>query len=298
MGPAATAIPFADLVEFPDEALLPPLDRSNVDETTLSADQLAWRRRGVVIKHDFLPDTLLNPYIARRAAYRRPGTADNLLGWPFGFAYMIVLEMRDVALYPPLMDLLRDLVREEMVFHLALTRWDATGRQWHQDDIHTDSRPFDYVPGSHRWGLMRGNVVRARLTDEERTRVDEMTGWNEAPKYAERIVTHSIESEIAARGIPIVPFIARKGGLSIWQGPLIHRGSPARRAMPRRSLVTHCSGITHRPNILKIVYDSDGAPYAAFDLPRRSRRWTRRELRPASRRTRTRAIFRKAATLP
>lgn len=114
---------------------------------------------------------------------------------------------------------------------------------------------------------MRGSLVRARLTNEERARVDQITGRNEWPKYAERIVTPSIESEIAARGIPVVPFIARKGDLLIWHGRLIHRGSPARRAMPRRSLITHYSGITHRPDILKTARDPNGRHYAVFDLP-------------------------------
>lgn len=178
MGPAATAIPFADLVEFPEEALLPPLDRSNVDENTFSADQRAWRRHGVVIKRGFLPDTLLDPYIARRAAYRRPGAADNLRGWPFGFACMIVPEMRDVALYPPLMDLLRNLVGEEMIFHLTLTRWDTTGRQWHQDDyLNPDfvdariSSMHDMRPCGSPWMIStpipgRSNMYRGRIAGD------------------------------------------------------------------------------------------------------------------------------------
>lgn len=287
MSDLVSPVRFADLVEFPDQSVLPPLDRDNVDPATLTPDQAAWRRDGVVVKRRFIPDEVLDPYIERRAAYRRPGRSDNTLGWPFGHAYMKIPELRTAALYPPLMDLLESLIGEEMIFHLALTRWSTTGREWHQDDylnpdfvnawyaavwialdtIHPDSGPFEYVPGSHRWGLMRGERVQAHLTEEERARRDEVTGIHEWPKYAERFVTPAIETEIAESGRKIVPFIAEKGDVLVWHGRLMHRGSPAKAAMPRRSLITHYSGITHRPDILLTTRDENGRCYAVFDLP-------------------------------
>jgi len=95
--------------------------------------------------------------------------------------------MRYLLLYPPLMAKLKEVIGEEMILHLCLTGWVSTQRGWHQDDYLNPSfvnswrtavwialgdihGPFEYVLGSHRWPLMRGEKVRALLTDEERAR--------------------------------------------------------------------------------------------------------------------------------
>jgi hypothetical protein len=286
MSEPKTMVTFEDLVEFPDPATLPPLDRPGVDEASLTADQAAWRRDGVVIKRGFIPDALLDPYIERRAAYRA-GAKGHLAGWQYGHCYVGLPSLRDVALYPPLMDLLGALIGEEMLFHLALTAWVTTGREWHQDDylnpdfvntwyaaawialddIAPDSGPFEYVPGSHRWGLMRGARVRAHLTEEELTRVEPAHGMNQWPKYAERFVTPAIEAKIAGCGIPVVPFLGRKGDVLIWHSRLIHRGSPGQPGRLRKSLITHYSGIDHRPDMVIKARDANDRAYAVFDEP-------------------------------
>ena len=287
-------IGFADLAEVPDPALLPRLDRPGVDPARLSADQRAWLRDGVVIKDGFLPDALLDPYIARRAAFR-PGTAWNAVGWPDGNCYEGVPELRDVALYPPLMALLEALIGEPMLFHLALTGWLSTERDWHQDDylnpdfintwycavwialdtVTPESGPFEYVPGSHRWPLLRGEKVRSFLTDEERGRKAATTKLVEWPKYAERFLSPAIEAQIEASGLPVVPFFGRKGDVLVWHSRLMHRGSKRREEWdtidgkvyskyPRKSLITHYSGINHRPDMIAREQDGSGQSYAVF----------------------------------
>ncbi|MGC8531359.1 MAG: phytanoyl-CoA dioxygenase family protein [Acidiphilium sp.] len=277
---------FADLVAFPDEAELPPLDRATLDPAGLNEDQRAWVRDGVVLKRKFIPDDLLDAYIARRAAYR-PGTSRNKVGWLHGHCYIGVPELRAVALYPPLMDMLASLIGEEMIFHLALTGWVSTQREWHQDDylnpdfvntwyaavwialedIDPESGPFEYLPGSHRWGLLRGEKIRAFLTDEERERREPVTGINQWPSYAEQFVTPAIEEQIAQSGLPVVPFLGQKGDVLIWHSRLMHRGSRRKSDMPRRSLITHYSGINHRPDMLLKARDENGRAYAVFDMP-------------------------------
>jgi hypothetical protein len=280
---APPAIRYADFSENPPEELLPQLDRVVIDESTLTPAQLEWRRDGVVTLRGFLPDEITEPYIKRRSEHAEaPGPG----GWFNGSPYESVSEMRNLALYPPLMAKLKEVIGEDMILHLCLTGWVSTQRGWHQDDylnpsfvnswytavwialgdIHPDCGPFEYVPGSHRWPLMRGEMVRALLTDEERARRDPTTGINQWAKYAERFINPAIEYEIAAAGRPPVKFIARRGDVLIWHGRLIHRGSvPNIPGMERRSLIAHYSGINHRPDIILRAQDPNGENYAVFN---------------------------------
>lgn len=271
---------FADLSENPDPALVPPLDRPDIDKSALTPDQQSWCRDGVVILRNFLPDSLMDPYIARRRLLDSPG------GWNSPVPYLQISELRNLALYPPLMDKLQHLLGEQMMLHLALTGWISTERTWHQDDYlnppyvnswyaavwialhHIDpaSGPFEYIPGSHRWPLLRGDKVRRFLTKEEHQRKEH--GVNQWPKYAERFVTPAIEAEIARVRSPARTFLAERGDVLIWHGRLMHRGSmPLVPGMERRSLITHYSGHAHRPDMVNQVADENGQLYAMFDTP-------------------------------
>jgi ectoine hydroxylase-related dioxygenase (phytanoyl-CoA dioxygenase family) len=199
---------------------------------------------------------------------------------------MQVPELRAVGLYPPLMRMLEHLIGEPMLLHLALSGWVSTERNWHQDDylnppfvnswyaavwialdrIDPASGPFEYVPGSHRWPLLRGENVRRFLTDEERERKE--YGVNHWPKYSERFVVPAIEVEIARQRVPPRTFLGEKGDVLIWHGRLMHRGTLAAQAgRERRSLITHYSGLDHRPDMVERARDTNGQNYAVFDVP-------------------------------
>ena len=280
VGDKTKPITFASLSETPDPRLLPPLDQPILDEPALTPEQDSWRRDGVVVLRNFLPASVIDPYIIRRQALNSP------LGWHSPVPYLQVAELRAVALYPPLMHMLKHLVGETMLLHLALTGWISTERDWHQDDylnppfvngwyaaawialdrIDPASGPFEYVPGSHRWPVMRGESVRRFLTEEERGRLD--GGVNNWPKYAERFVTPAIEQEIARQGAASRTFLGVKGDVLIWHGRLMHRGSlPRMPGRERRSLIVHYSGIQHRPDMIDRAWDENGQPYAVFDVP-------------------------------
>jgi hypothetical protein len=288
-------IRFGDLSEMPDNNLLPKLDRPGIDVDTLTPDQADWVQNGVVIKRRFIPNELLDPYIARRAAFR-PGTTWAASGWPHGHCYEGIPELRDVALYPPLMGLMQDLIGEPMLLHLALTGWISTEREWHQDDylnppfintwyaavwialdtVTPEAGPFEYVPGSHRWPLLRGEKVRSFLTEEELERIEPSSGRNEWPKYSERFVTAAIDEQITLSGLPIVPFFAEKGDILIWHSRLMHHGSKRQEGwltdaeggvhpkFPRKSLITHYSGIHHRPDMVLREQNENGQSFAVF----------------------------------
>jgi ectoine hydroxylase-related dioxygenase (phytanoyl-CoA dioxygenase family) len=200
-------------------------------------------------------------------------------GWPSPTPYLDVREMRDLALYPPLMSQMRELIGEPMVLHLCLTGWVSTERGWHQDDylnppfvnswyaavwmalddIHPDSGPFEYVPGSHRWPLIRGDKVRAQMSSKEA----KSPIW---PQTSETFVVPAIDAEIERRGAKARAFVAERGDVLIWHGRLMHRGSkPNKPGMLRRSLISHYTGVTHRRDFLSHAKDANGQLYALMN---------------------------------
>jgi hypothetical protein len=272
--PASRKITFADFTLQPEQSRLPWLDRDDVDETKLTASQIAWRRDGVLILRNFLPEREVDAYVARRAQLENPA------GWMSPTPYQHVSEMRALALYPPLMAMQKHLLGDDMLLHLALTGWISTERDWHQDDylnpafvmtrytaiwmalddISPDSGPFEYVPGSHRWPLISGDKVKKLLNPDEQ-------GLNNWESRAERFMTPAIETEIAARGVKPVQFIGHKGDVLIWHARLMHRGTaPRRTSIERRSLIVHYSSANHRPDMPNRATEN-GQSYALFDRP-------------------------------
>ncbi len=273
IGEKPPEVSFADIAETPPDELLPYLDRRVVDEAALTPVQREWRQNGAVILRGFLPDDVTAPYIARREALGEEA------GWLECAPYMHLEEMRSLALYPPLMAKLKEVVGEDMMLHLCLTGWISTKREWHQDDylnpdfvncwyiaiwialgdIHPDSGPFEYIPGSHRWPLMRGEKIRALLPEEN-------LHW---AKESERFTTPAVAYEIKRRGAPIKQFLAKRGDVLLWHGRLMHQGAkPRDQTMERRSLIAHYSGINHRPDMHEDYRrrDENGQTYIVFGV--------------------------------
>lgn len=247
-------ITYDDLSETIPDADLPWLDRADVDEAALTEAQRQWRAEGYLELPGLLPDELVDPYVAVRAAEGE---------WPGPCAYLHVREIRDLCLFPPLMETLRELMGAEMGMHLNLTGWKSTERDWHQDDylnpsfvnahylavwialedIHPDCGVFEYVPGSHRWPSLRGERVRAFMAPEEAA----SERW---PKLSESLVVPVVERRLAKSGLPVKRFLARKGDVLVWHGKLVHRGSrPIDPSRERRAIITHYSAIDHRPDM-------------------------------------------------
>jgi hypothetical protein len=274
-------ISFANLAEDLDPTLLPRLDRPDIDEAALTPEQRSWRQDGVLVLRGFLPSELVDAYVERRAQHPDP------VGWHSPHPYLHVPEMRALALYPPLLATMESLIGEPMMLHLALTGWISTERTWHQDDylnpvhvagwyaavwialdeIHPESGPFEYVPGSQRWPTLRREKVLSFLTEDEHSRRSPRPGVDHWPSLAERFVTPAVDRQICESGLPICSFLGRKGDVLIWNGRLMHRGSKPRvPGMPRRSLITHYTGVNHRPDIPERARDAGGGVYAVSDL--------------------------------
>ena len=266
---------FADVTEVLVGDFLPPLDRAGVDPTTLTDDQRHWWQHGYVVKKRFIPDDILDAYYEVRSRLDRPH------GWESPAPYMHVPEIRALGLYGPLANLLDELIGEPMAMTLNLTGWLSTERNWHQDDylnppgvqgwyaavwiavrdIDPQSGPFQYVPGSHRWPVLRRERVRLFLTPEERAHHD----W---PRKTERFLNDLLEKELADRGAEVGTFTAEMGDVLIWHARLVHRGSPpAVPGTPRIGFISHYTGVNHWEGSPNIGTHPGGGRYFLQDIP-------------------------------
>jgi hypothetical protein len=285
--PPLTTPTFADLSELPAPSKLPPLDQPGADERCLTPDELAWRREGVVIKRGFIDNAVLHPYIVRRLQLEHESLTKHMLGWESPSPYEHIPELRNLCLYPPLMNLMASLVGEEMLLHLNLTGWLSTERNWHQDDylnpphvngwyaaawialgeIRDDAGPFEYIPGSHHWPLLRQARVKQFMSPEQLASRN-AAGQETWPRDSEFFVVPAVEAEITARGPEIRRFTAAAGDVLIWHGRLMHRGTKATGPNAwRPALIAHYSGLNHRPDMPRRATDANGQAYALFDYP-------------------------------
>lgn len=258
-----------DLTEELSDHDLPPLDRAGVDPTALSADQRQWWEQGFLIKEKFVPDDVLDRYWERRAQLDAPG------GWTTGAPFLTVPEALDLSVYKPLVDLLERLIGEPMAVNLNLTGVISTERNWHQDDylnyagtkswycavwfavkdIDPDSGPFQYVPGSHRWPVVRRDRIRLFLPPDQRE-------GHEWPKRTEAILDPILIREIEQRSAQVQSFAAKKGDVLIWHGRLVHRGSPPRvPGTVRHGFIAHYTGLNHWANGPNVGHHRDGGMY-------------------------------------
>jgi hypothetical protein len=258
--------------------MVPWLDRSDVDISQLSPEQRQWREHGYVILPKIVPEPLLADYARWREERRLP---DELDAMPGAYAYMFVPEIRRIALYKPVAEVMASLIGEPLALEFILSGWKSSERAWHQDDylndatvngyyaavwiavddIDPDAGPFEFVPGSNRWPVMRREKVKALLTPEQAN----SDLW---PYHSQDFVARAFEAEIAGRGASVKPFLAKRGDALIWHARLLHRGSaPRNRALVRRSLICHYCGISKvRPEYHEVRRSPEGVPYIHHKL--------------------------------
>lgn len=275
-------IPFSALTETPDFAARPALDRPDLDYSKLTPEQISWHRDGVVILSDFIPADLIDRYVEVRARLPKPG------GWTTPQPYEHVPELLRLSLYRPLIEVMNGLIGEEMLLHLNLTGWISTERDWHQDDylnppfvncwyaaawialdrIAAASGPFEYLPGSHRWPLLRGDKVQACMTAADHAQLAAAGEEHLWPTLTQKYVVPAVEAEIRARRAVARQFLAEKGDVLIWHGALMHRGAkPAAPGIERRAVIAHYSGLSHRPDVPVRKQDEHGSYYGSLGLP-------------------------------
>lgn len=233
-----------------------------------------WNDIGVVQISEFIPEDLISAYEQCWIENNKnsPG------GWGDCTPYRRHAELLDICTYGPLAEVLENLIGEPAGVHLNLTGWVTTERDWHQDsylnpphvgdhyaavwfaleDIHSNSGPFQYIAGSHRWRQVTREKILDALPPEERDHK-----W---PKYSERILTPLFEQEISDTNSPIVNHLPKRGDILIWHGRLLHRGSRANvPGMRRKALIAHYSGIHHRQDMPPAIQSPNGGWYFPID---------------------------------
>lgn len=228
----------------------------------LSDIQREFLTEGVLKLPNFFHPNVLQDYLnARQELPMDRSVRDNFWGgWSFPTPYMICEELKQLGLNPALMSTLQHIVGHEMGLHLCLTGWVSTERNFHQDtylnppylwsnyvavwialeDIHPDSGPFQYVPGSHRWETLRQQKLFSYLTSEQRS----SPHW---PTFTQDEVARVCEEEIARRGSQVETYLPKKGDVLIWHANLVHRGSePKNKDLLRKSLICHYSAVEKR----------------------------------------------------
>lgn len=241
---------------------------------------LEWERNGVVHLKNFIPDDVISAYIAERTALLFD-TDKWRPGWNDAVPYMRVESMRNLSLYRPLTEAIRELIGSEPGLHLCLTGFQSTERAWHQDrylnpeqvgeryiaawialeDVHESAGPFEYVPGSHRWPV----IEREKVWSEMRARGQnpDLPTW---PSDSQDWVGSACQEEIVARGIPVEKFLGKRGDVLLWHASLVHRGSkPLDRSLERRALISHYSSIHSRSDMPHLRKMENGSFYFHFD---------------------------------
>lgn len=242
-------------ITWPDLISTEPLDPA-----------LRWNDDGVVIFPGLIDDELIDAYCREweeANGYRYQDDdgilhADNRGGYD-EVGYMQHPVLRELCCDGRIAEVLQPLMHEPAGVHLNLSGWVSTERSWHQDfylnekcvgdhyaavwialeDIHPDSGPFQYIPGSHEWG-----VITKETMGEFVDLADPM--W---PKHSETLLEPIVQGMIA-EGAKVVTYLPRKGDLLAWHPRLLHQGSRANIfGYQRRALIAHYSGIHHRTDM-------------------------------------------------
>lgn len=264
---------FTDFCEFIPDKKKPFLDRHKVREFSLTDDQWQWRRDGHIIKREFIPHDLIDNYCRR---WLEDNDLKTGRGYQTPTPYLFVDEIKDLCLHPPLMAILKEIIGYSMGMHLNLTDWISTERNWHQDDylnpdfirghyaavwfalddIPPISGLFEYIPGSHRWPVVRRSKVTEHLK-KQNFALDE--SW---PKQSENFLNELFERQIRETGGKVQRFQAQKGDVLIWHPWLTHRGSkPLRSDLRRKSIISHYSSIRHRTDMPSRSFHTNGEIY-------------------------------------
>ncbi len=211
------------------DALLADIGDAFERASTLSL-MVGHEERGMVPISKLSPQDLNHPYY-RLCDFHNHSIAGKLL-----------------ALNPTVLSFLGHVFADRVVAMQSLTFMKGSGQSTHQDyayvvakivshlaaawialeDVHPDSGPLGYYPGSHH---------KVRKFDFG----NGMFLTPESPLKELHFAAH-IETECQLLGIEQQRFFPKKGDIFIWHGALAHRGTPVKnKQLTRKSFVVHYS---------------------------------------------------------
>lgn len=188
-------------------------------------------------------------------------------------AYIEIAELRNLLLCDPLVSILKEVLEDHPLLHLSLNGWKSTTRNWHQDsylnppyvldsyvavwialeDIHPDSGPFQYCPGSHLGRVLTKDRVLSECN------VPDNAYW---PWETQDRVSVACENEIKEKGYSVETFLPKKGDVLIWHPYLIHRGSePKNPDLLRKTAIAHFSSLSSRTDMKPGIKEENGKYY-------------------------------------
>jgi len=254
-----------------------------------------WNDDGVVYLERFMPESILDAYEREwKDCHGNAWPPGSPGGWRHPTPYMEHTSLMRLFTWKKLQDEIQKLIGEPPGLHLCLTGWVSTQRDWHQDtylnprfvgdsycavwvaleDITADSGPFQYIRGSHRWRT----ITRDKIGHYIDINVD--TWPSESERILSPIVEEQIRTAMCKKLVPIpggmstdfhvveeypevVTYLPKRGDVLLWHSRLMHRGSrPTRPGAPRRAVIAHLSGISHRHDMRQALrYPETGGYY-------------------------------------
>jgi ectoine hydroxylase-related dioxygenase (phytanoyl-CoA dioxygenase family) len=179
----------------------------------------------------------------------------------------------EISLHPTVVDLVSKIFDGDIIATQSLTFENTTQQHEHMDfafvhqekpaylvgawvaceDIHSDSGPLFYYPGSHKkvpfFQFGGGNIFSFG---------DRQQGVR---------FSQYLKEESEKRGIKKKTFLAQKGDVILWHSALIHGGTKRSRRITRKSYVTHytkldlCSRDKRTPALEPILIERNGGYY-------------------------------------
>ena len=146
--------------------------------------------------------------------------------WAYPTPHMPIPEIKDLCLYPPLMEMMQSLTGEKMMIYLNPTGWVSTEREWHQAGKQA-VQPLPSRAGGGRGG--------------------QKNDPGHGTDFSEYFVRAAIDIKGKEEGRVSATFLGKKGDVLIWHGRLVHRGyKPSNPKAQRKVIISHYSATARR----------------------------------------------------
>jgi ectoine hydroxylase-related dioxygenase (phytanoyl-CoA dioxygenase family) len=256
----------------------PSLTRATYRNTHTPGEetQREWNENGFVVLRNAVDHELIDRLNGEITEFRRTcgeGKDEFGYGQRIGLFHAQNRRSLQVALNPRVREFLSWAFKDDPVLFGTLTFEAGTEQSAHRDniffqtdpqhcmagawaaleDVHETAGPLFYIPGSHKWPVVRGEDVRkafpdwtARLLEKKRNGAP----WAEMVELANEggALWHKhLHADIVRRDARSVPAIIKKGDILVWHSLLVHGGlARTDRRLSRKSMVAHFIGRNSR----------------------------------------------------